>query len=117
ADYCTGEIFNLNGGVSTIVAMAGTGVSSFGEDENGELYVCNGFGTTHTVRRLVNVTGVIPRSAIADFDGDLKTDISLYRNGNWYYLSSFSGAFQAPVLALPRTDRCRAIMTAMAGPT
>lgn len=94
ADYCTGEIFTLIGGVSTIVAMAGVGVSSFGEDEAGELYVCNSFGNTQTVRRLANLAGVLPRTVIADFDGDLSTDVSVFRNGNWYYLSSYDGAFR-----------------------
>jgi hypothetical protein len=104
ADFCSGEIFTLNGGVATIVAMAGTGVTSFGEDEAGELYVCNAVGATHTVRRLVDLAGTIPRSVVADFDGDLKTDLSVFRSGNWFYRNSFDGIFQASAFGIG-TDR------------
>ena len=39
ADYCTGEIFTFAGGVSSLLLDTTLNVSSFGEDENGEILV------------------------------------------------------------------------------
>ena len=92
ADLCTGEIFTLIGGVQTIVARADPGLTSFGEDEAGELYICTALDPNQTVRKLVESNS---RNVIADLDGDRKTDISVYRAGTWYYLNSSDGAFRA----------------------
>jgi glucose/arabinose dehydrogenase len=51
ADYCTGEIFLLQDGVSSLLLDTGLALSSFGEDAAGELYVTSLGGTLH---RLVN---------------------------------------------------------------
>jgi glucose/arabinose dehydrogenase len=51
ADYCSGEIFELQNGVSTVALDSGLNVSSFGEDELGELYVV---GLGGTVQRLAS---------------------------------------------------------------
>ena len=53
-DYCSGRIWALdalNPGQPALVANAGAGLSSFGEDEAGELYV-TGLGSG-AVRRIV----------------------------------------------------------------
>jgi glucose/arabinose dehydrogenase len=51
-DFCTGEIFLLAGGASSIALDTALNISSFGEDEAGELYVVGLGGTveriTHT---------------------------------------------------------------------
>ncbi|MEO6391773.1 MAG: PQQ-dependent sugar dehydrogenase [Pyrinomonadaceae bacterium] len=92
ADYCTGEIWTLIGTTQTLVLDTDANLTSFGEDEAGEIYACNtGSGL---VRRLTESTAVVPRNEIADFDGDLKSDISVYRGGAWYWLNSFTGTFQ-----------------------
>lgn len=39
ADFCTGEIFMLNGGTASVLLDTGLNISSFGEDEAGEIYV------------------------------------------------------------------------------
>ncbi len=44
-DYCTGEIFTLSGGVMTKVLDTTMNISSFGEDETGEMYAVNLGGT------------------------------------------------------------------------
>jgi hypothetical protein len=51
-DYCSGEIFTLKPGQTTTTIGKDTtlNISSFGEDEAGELYVVNLGGT---VRRIV----------------------------------------------------------------
>jgi glucose/arabinose dehydrogenase len=54
-DYCTGEIFTWNGSVQTILIDTSLSISSFGEDEAGELYVV---GLGGTVSRLDPVASV-----------------------------------------------------------
>ncbi|CAN5180776.1 PQQ-dependent sugar dehydrogenase [soil metagenome] len=51
ADYCTGEIFALAGGVSTRLLDTALNISSFGEDEDedGEIYVVGLGGTVHRI--------------------------------------------------------------------
>ena len=51
ADFCTGEIFRLNGTTPTLLLDTSLGISSFGEDEAGELYVVDLGGS---VFRIVN---------------------------------------------------------------
>lgn len=41
ADYCTGEVWSLRSGVAKVELTQALGVSSFGEDEAGELYLLN----------------------------------------------------------------------------
>lgn len=51
ADFCTGEMFLLQGTTQSFLQDTNLNISSFGEDETGELYVVNLNGTVH---RLVN---------------------------------------------------------------
>jgi glucose/arabinose dehydrogenase len=53
ADYCTGEIFTLLDGIQNLLLDTDESISSFGEDEAGELYVVSRGGT---IFRLVNPT-------------------------------------------------------------
>ena len=48
-DYCTGEIFSLAGGVTNLLLDASLNISSFGEDEAGEIYVVGLGGTVHRI--------------------------------------------------------------------
>ena len=48
-DYCTGEIFSWNGTSQTVQLDTTMGISSFGEDEQGELYVVNLNGTVSKI--------------------------------------------------------------------
>lgn len=52
-DYCTGEIFMLNGGTQSVLLDTPRNISSFGEDESGELYVV---GLGGTLERIVSTT-------------------------------------------------------------
>jgi glucose/arabinose dehydrogenase len=56
-DYCSGEIFMLKDGVQTVLLDTSLNISSFGEDESGELYVV---GLGGSVQRIGSsgVTGV-----------------------------------------------------------
>ncbi|MBZ5536109.1 MAG: PQQ-dependent sugar dehydrogenase [Acidobacteriia bacterium] len=51
ADFCSGEIVMLNSGTQTVLLNSGLNISSFGEDEAGEIYVA---GLGGQVSRLVS---------------------------------------------------------------
>jgi glucose/arabinose dehydrogenase len=51
ADFCTGEIFLLQDGVQRLLLDTSLSISSFGEDEEGEIYVV---GLGGTVQRIAN---------------------------------------------------------------
>ncbi len=46
-DFCTGEIFKFEGGAQSLLMDTAINISSFGEDEAGELYVVGLGGTVH----------------------------------------------------------------------
>ncbi|MCO6511976.1 MAG: PQQ-dependent sugar dehydrogenase [Aridibacter famidurans] len=84
-DYCSGEFWRFVApGIFELVENTTRNISSFGEDQNGELYLV---GLGGTVEKLVRIT------ASADFDGDARTDLSVFRpsNGVWYIDQSGSG--------------------------
>lgn len=83
-DYCTGEIWMWNGSQQILLADTTRNISSFGEDESGEIYVV---GLGGTVEKIVRA------KANADFDGDAKTDFSVFRptatdRSFWYVVNS-----------------------------
>jgi glucose/arabinose dehydrogenase len=88
ADLCSGEIFNLINGTQSVRLDNAYLPTAIGEDESGELYVVSLGGVIHKIVR---------RSAIADFDGDLRTDVSVYRpsTGTWYILNSSDQSMRA----------------------
>lgn len=93
ADYCSGEIILWNGSTQTLQLDTSRNISSFGQDEDGELYVV---GLGGTVDRIVGA------KTSADFDGDRRTDISVFRpsDRNWYTLTSGTGSFRATPFGL-----------------
>jgi glucose/arabinose dehydrogenase len=48
-DYCSGEIFGWNGSSQSVLLDTALNISSFGEDEAGELYVVGLGGTVHKI--------------------------------------------------------------------
>jgi glucose/arabinose dehydrogenase len=89
-DYCTGEILLWhNNQQIPMLDIADFNLASFGEDEDGELYVC--FLSSGMVQKIV------APEANANFDGDFRTDISVFRpsNGFWYILNSSDNSFRA----------------------
>jgi glucose/arabinose dehydrogenase len=77
ADYCTGEIWRWDGSQQILMQDTPRNVISFGEDEDGEVYVCYSNG---------QIDRIVRAKASADFDGDFKTDVSVFRpsTGVWY---------------------------------
>jgi hypothetical protein len=55
-DFCTGEIFLLQGGAITVLLDTTLGISSFGEDAAGEVYVVALGGTVHRLAPAVTAT-------------------------------------------------------------
>lgn len=88
ADYCTGEIWYWNGSTQILLQDTPRNVVSFGEDEDGELYVCYSNGQIDKISRA---------KASADFDGDFKTDFTVYRpsEGYWYAYNSSNNTVRA----------------------
>lgn len=88
ADYCTGEILLWNNNQQSLVLDTSRAISSFGEDDDGEIYVV-GLGSG-TIEKIVRAKGS------SDFDGDLKTDLSVYRpsEGVWYVNYTSNGGFR-----------------------
>ncbi len=81
SDYCSAEIMRWGGSLPIQVLQDAPGnIISFGQDENNELYACFG----------ASVSRITRAKASADFDGDLRTDIAIYRpsTGTWYVLNS-----------------------------
>ena len=66
-DYCSGEILMLREGVETVLLDTSLNISSFGEDEAGELYVVAIGGTVH---RITNPDGGTPSTARSFSAGD-----------------------------------------------
>jgi glucose/arabinose dehydrogenase len=102
ADYCSGEIFLLENGSSSLLTASSLNVSSFGEDEQGEIYVV---GLGGTIDRIENpnpppftpfsITGAIVRRRST---GELMQPVSVRSNGKKFELVIAESA-SAPVQA------------------
>lgn len=91
ADYCSGEVFMYTGGAQSVIdATSGTNIVGFGEDESGELYVIRETGSPQ-------IQKIVRARSSADFDGDLRTDVSVFRpsSGVWWILHSSNSSVRS----------------------
>jgi hypothetical protein len=63
-DYCSGEIFTWDGRAQTVLLDTTLSISSFGEDEQGELYVVNLGGTVSRIVAPPCRSAISPASAM-----------------------------------------------------
>jgi glucose/arabinose dehydrogenase len=84
-DYCTGEIWYWNGSAQVLLQDTPRFVVSFGRDDDGEIYVCYS-----NVSGSAQIDKIVRAKASADVDGDLRSDIAVFRpsQGIWYAINS-----------------------------
>jgi hypothetical protein len=98
-DYCSGEIFTFPGGSANVLLDTGLNISSFGEDESGEIYVVGLGGTVHRITsELVCTFSLSPTSrsvpaagiqgAIATVTAPAGCDWTATSNANWISITS-----------------------------
>jgi glucose/arabinose dehydrogenase len=88
-DFCTGEILYWNGSQQVpLIDSPDFNLTAFGEDEDGEIYI--------TQMNSGSVLKLVPRKSSADFDADVRTDLSLFRpsNGTWYILNPIANSMR-----------------------
>lgn len=87
ADYCSGEIWRWDGASQILMQDTPRNIISFGEDEDGEVYVCYANG---------QIDKIVRARASSDFDGDFKTDIAVFRpsSGVWYLYHSSNNSYR-----------------------
>lgn len=86
-DYCTGEILLWYSGQQIpLHDITDFNLTSFGEDEDGELYVVH--ANTGIIQKVVRA------EANADFDGDFRTELGVFRpsTNTYYILNPASGS-------------------------
>jgi len=64
ADYCTGEIFSWDGATQRLLLDTAQNVSSFGEDEQGEIYVVNLGGSVSRIASSAPCTYAVAPSRV-----------------------------------------------------
>jgi hypothetical protein len=91
-DYCTGEILTWNGSAQTVVLDTALNISSFGEDEQGELYVVGLGGTISRIDPVAACTFSISptRASYAVGGGSATVTVTAGQGCAWTAVSNAS---------------------------
>ena len=91
-DYCSGEIFAWDGAAQTVLLDTTMNISSFGEDELGELYVVNLGGSVSRIASSTPCTySISPTSrSLASGGGTGTVGVTAGTGGNWAAVSNDS---------------------------
>jgi glucose/arabinose dehydrogenase len=97
-DYCTGEIFLLQDGASTLLDDTSLNITSFGEDEAGEIYVVGQGGTVHRFGNVPAPSFTITRAIVRRrATGEVVEPLSVRSNSKKYDIIVFeSGSTPTP---------------------
>jgi uncharacterized protein (TIGR03437 family) len=103
-DYCTGEIFLYENGAARLLLDSPYNISSFGEDELGELYVVHLGGAVY---RITNPNA--PANSLASVSA------AHFRAGNQLASESISAAFGSDLAVLTQVNTATPLPTNLAG--
>ena len=98
-DYCTGEIWQFVNGQNSLLQDTPLSVSSFGEDEGGEIYVC-GLGNG-IVYRVTNTTSPRTLGTVSSASYDKEAGVARESIVSTFGTGLANGEFAAPGLPLP----------------
>ncbi|MFY9571791.1 MAG: PQQ-dependent sugar dehydrogenase, partial [Blastocatellia bacterium] len=102
ADYCSGEIFSLAGGPQNLLLDTTLNISSFGEDEAGEIYVVGLGGTVHRIARSSPPGPLLMRQATVRrrSTGDALQPITVRGNGKKFEVVVVGSGYDADSVIL-----------------
>lgn len=103
-DYCTGEIFLFENGAARLLLDSPYNISSFGEDEFGELYVVHLGGAVY---RITNPNA--PANSLASVSA------ASFRAGNPLASESISAAFGSDLAVVTQVNAATPLPTNLAG--
>lgn len=98
-DYCTGEIWQFVNGQSTLLLDSPLGLSSFGEDEGGEIYACG--LSNGVIYRLTNTTSPRSLGTVSSASYDKEASLAPEAIAATFGTGLATGEFAAPSLPLP----------------
>ncbi len=98
-DYCTGEIWQFVNGQTSLLQDTPFSVSSFGEDEGGEIYVC-GLGNG-IVYRITNTTSPRTLGTVSSASYDKEAGVARESIAATFGTGLANGEFAAPGFPLP----------------
>jgi glucose/arabinose dehydrogenase len=98
-DFCTGEIFLLQDGASTLLSDTPLNITSFGEDEAGEIYVVGQGGTVQRLGNAVSPSFTITRAIVRKrATGEVIEPLSVRSNSKKFEIVVFESS-PTPTLA------------------
>jgi len=92
-DFCTGEILLLQNGVSTVLTQIAPHITSFGEDEAGEIYVIRQEGTVQRIGTNAPAPFAITQALVRKrANGEVLNPLSVRANGKKFEIVVFESS-------------------------